>query len=685
MGADQDGTVGIERVDGNVGISIAGDGARAHSGAGPQFNGLTFIVTESGKVHRQRTSQRTLTADQLDRLHGRFIEPSEYREAEKKLEAPSRTVLLSGKPGSGRRSAALMLLYNSTKNDAQFRELPVETDEDEKDSLDPESVQAGERLLLDMSGAESPEKLRSVQAKLESFRGAVAANSGALVVLLPPDPDHLLRSELSWLHVPIGRPAGREVLSKHLEVEGVELVDQDLDRDCLQPYLAGAAMRDLDRLCQRILEAKRAAPSRDFADWAERACEAFAEHGKQVAERIRASAAPQRAVILAAAMLKDAHADLAPAAAASLLRQLDYPEDETHVLEREGLDDVLRSVHVVPTKSRQLAFDSISYENAVLVHFWTNFPELRGSLRDWVGKCVVELGMTDGDRDRFVARFAEQARRTGRIQDLCVLAEQWTRQVDRQRRPPKSVRWAASALAHGLQETSSPGTASEIRKRIYEWASQPNLSVHLAQVLVSVCAEVMAETHPDQAVVRLRLLAAHNAPDVAEVAKSAVVALAQDNRFYRRLLWWMRSWLTQQARPSDMDLFLAASQPLRLLDTGTRSSALITNIGVRHQLVAGWRAVLIHENDGWREEFGEWLGASSTGPHGSHLLDVLVKATGGELAKLAMLHVASRDWAAIGADAEERASRQRICRELACKIDAAQGLRLTHLKRTRTC
>ncbi|MGW3471840.1 hypothetical protein ACWDKQ_26015 [Saccharopolyspora sp. NPDC000995] len=682
MGAERAEFVGIEQVGRDVGTSVTGDRAQVHGGSGHQFNGLTFIVTESGEIHRRRTSQRTLTADQLARLYDRFTEPPEYRQAEEKLYERSRTVLLSGKPGSGRRSAALMLLYNSTTRDAQFRELPVETDEEERDSLDPESVQPGERLLLDMSGEQQPEKFRSVQAKFESLRGAVVANKGALVVVLPPDPDHLLWPEFRPLHVPMTRPSGKAVLSRSLKVEHVEFAEQDLDRESLKPHLADAALRDLDRLCQRILEAKYARPSSGFVDWADRACEAFAEHSEQVAEQIRESTAPQRAIVLAAAMLKDGHVDSAQAAAKSLLNQLKYPADEKHVLEREGLDDALRSVKVVPNASRRIVFSSISYENAVRNHFWTNFPELRDDLRAWVGDCVVALNMVDDDCDRLVARFAEQADRTGRIQDLCSLAEQWTKQADRQRRPPRSARWAAAALAHGLGETSSPGAAGEVRRRIYEWANQPGLAVHLAQVLVSVCAEVMAETHPDQAVVRLRLLASHNVQEVAGAAKTAVSNLAQDNRFYRRFLWWMKSWLTQQSRPSDVDLFLATSDPLRLLDTSSRSAALITNNGIRRQLAAGWRVALMRGTDGWLEKFGEWLVASNSGAYGPHLLNVLVESTHGELVKLGMLHVTSRDWAAAGADSEERAARQRICRELARKIDTAQGLRLTDLKGT---
>ncbi|SDW61859.1 hypothetical protein SAMN05216215_1004156 [Saccharopolyspora shandongensis] len=685
MGADRAAFVGIEQVGRDVGTSVTGDGAQVHGGSGHQINGgLTFILTESGEIHR-RTSQRTLTADQLARLKDRFIEPPGYWQAKSKLGESSRTVLLSGKPGSGRRSTALMLLYNSATPDAQFRELPVETDEEEKDSLDPESVQPGERLLLDMSAEERPEKFRSVQAKLESLRGAVVVNEGALVVVLPPDPDHLLLPEFSRLHVPIGRPSGKAVLDKCLKVDHVEFAEQDLDHENLKEHLADAALRDLDRLCQRILEAKHANSSGGFADWVERACEAFAKHGKQVAGQIRDSSAPQRAIVLAAAMLKDSHADSVQAAAKSLLTRLEYPEEEKHVLERDGLDDVLRSVKVVPNNSRKVAFDAISYENAVRNHFWANFPELRDSLRDWVGDCVGALDLADDDCDRLVVRFAEQARRAGRINDLCVLAEQWTKQADRQRRPPRSARWAAAALAHGLGQMSSPSAAGDIRKKIYEWAAQPSLTVHLAQVLVSVCAEVMAETHPDQAVVRLRLLASHNAQEVAGAATSAVSNLAQDNRFYRRFLWWMNSWLTQQSRTSDADLFLATSDPQRLLDTSSRSAALITNRTVQRQLVVGWRVVFMREVDGWLERVEEWLVASRAGEPGSLLLNVLVESTEGELAKLGALHVSSRDWAAAGPDGEERAVRQRTYRELARKIDAAQGLQLSDVKGTGRC
>ncbi|MGI8310368.1 hypothetical protein [Saccharopolyspora hattusasensis] len=127
-----------------------------------------------------------------------------------------------------------------------------------------------------------------------------------------------------------------------------------------------------------------------------------------------------------------------------------------------------------------------------------------------------------------------------------------------------------------------------------------------------------------------------------------------------------------------------ASLKAHLADASSRSAALITNSGVRRQLAAGWRVVVMRV-DGWLEKFKEWLVASNSGASGRHLLNVLVESTHGELAKFGMLHVASRDWAAAGADSEECAARQRICRELARKIDAAQGLRLTDLKGTGIC
>ncbi|WP_190818286.1 hypothetical protein [Saccharopolyspora pogona] len=530
--------------------------------------------------------------------------------------------------------------------------------------------------MLDMSGESRVERFLAVQHKLLQLLGAVVENKAALVMVPPSELDHLLIPELSRLAVSIGRPSGEDVLIKHLRADGVEANRRQFDVDVLRPHLDHAPMRDLDRLCRLILEVRDASPQLTFADWVGRACEALADRGQEVARQIKDWSAPQRAMALAAAMLKDSHADSVHSAAVTLLRRLKYPREESHVLERDGLDESLRTVDVVPNGDRQVAFTVLGYENVVREHFWTNYPDMREALRDWIGTCVSSTEITYADRDRLVARFAEQARRTGRVTDLCMLAERWTRRREGSRRTARTVQWAASALAYGLQEDSTTGvTAAAVRRKIYTWANQPGLPVDLAHVLVSVCAEVMAETHPDHAVVRLRLLAAHNDPDVADAAKSAVVDLVKDNRFYRRLLWWLRTWLSQQFKPSDVVLFLETSTPLRLLDASSRSSALITNRGIRRQLAVGWREAFARQVNGWQARVEEWLAASAS-PSGTYLLDVLVDSSGGELAKLAMLHVTARDWAAVSADAEEQAARRQICRELACKIDAAQGLRV---------
>ncbi|GAA0539015.1 hypothetical protein GCM10011581_06120 [Saccharopolyspora subtropica] len=678
MGAELAGFVGIERVDGDVGTSVTGDGARVHTGHGPQYNvsGETIIFTESdGRVRRQRTFSRAMADEQLT---ARFVEPPRFARAEEKLEE-FRTVFLDGPLGSGRHTAAQMLLQRVGRDDSQFRMLSVEGDEDAEMSLRPDSVQPGERLLLDLSGEARAERFLDVQQKLLPFRAAVVENNGALVVIPPSELVHLLSPEWTRLKVGIGRPSGEAVLLKHLHADGIEAAPDDLDIDVLRPHLDRAPMRDLGHLCQRIAEARDAEPQHGFGDWVARACEALADRASEVARRAKEWSAPQRAWALAAAMLKDSHADSVQSAAISLLHRLKYPKEETHVLERDGLDESLRVIDVVPNADRQVTFTKLGYDNAVRDHFWTNYPELRVPLRDWIGSCVLDAGITDADRDRLVARFAEQARRTGRVTDLCTLAERWTRREGARHSVARALQWAASALAYGLREDPTTGmSAATVRRRIYTWASQPNLSVDLAHVLISVCADVMAETHPDHAVVRLRLLAAHNEPNVAEAAKDAVVGLAEDNRFYRRLLWWMRTWLIHHSKRSDVELFLATSAPRRLVDTTSRSTALITNSAVREQLVIGWRAVLNSHVDGWKKEVGKWLSASRTSSYGPSLLGVLVDAAGGELAKLAMLHVTARDWAAAARDVEERAGRQQVSRKLASEIDAAQGLRLAY-------
>lgn len=643
---------------------------------------------------RRPLSPWALTADTIDWLQPRFIKPPKYDQAGEKLDGPGGTVLLSGPPGVGRRSAAIMLLHEfGADSTNRYLEIPVEEETDEGLWLDPELIQPEDKLLLDLSEQTNPEKVESLNSQLENFRAGVAKQKATLVVVLSAEAVHHLRPELRSRHVAIGRPDPQQVLRKHLEESGLQVTDADLQLEELKKTLAEASMGEIGRLSERLLEAKEQQSGKSFQDWAKSACTALGVHSSAVATKLENRSAEKRALLLAAAMLDGSHADAVFEAADHLLDQLGRPEQEDHVLELEGLDPQLQDMGVEVDSRRRIRFSQLGFAEAVRTYFWTNYPALREAFRDWVDTCLGSLRIADKDQDELLDRFAELACRTHRAEDLCELAERWTAeasnqyqqakriaeglaqtQTKNQSRAVKYAQWAARALEAGLQ--AGGPQAGAVRRRIYEWATQPDLPVTLAQVLIQVCSAVMAVTHPDRAAVRLRHLCYHWNADIRRFAHRALVALAANNRFLRRLLRWLQIWFdrARQAKKADVQLFLAVANPHQLVDDRNHSAAVVRDNNVRAQLVTGWRAVFSQPEQEWRSRFHDWLAACQHSEHAPLLVEVLVRATGGELKKLAVLHVHTRNWAASTTDPDARTARQRVFRQISEEMDRMQGL-----------
>ncbi|NEE56976.1 hypothetical protein G3M55_72030, partial [Streptomyces sp. SID8455] len=114
-------------------------------------------------------------------------------------------------------------------------------------------------------------------------------------------------------------------------------------------------------------------------------------------------------------------------AAHSLLGVLGHPQDETPRLARAGLGEQFEELSLAREGDGRVRFVRLAYDEAVRRHFWENFPDLRADFRDWVGECMEIPTLGAEDRARLVGRFAEQALRTDRPDDLHLLIERWTR------------------------------------------------------------------------------------------------------------------------------------------------------------------------------------------------------------------------------------------------------------------
>ncbi|GAA1223504.1 hypothetical protein GCM10009676_01070 [Prauserella halophila] len=656
-----------------TGVShLAGSLGSAVAGTNNTVNNHFYHPPESDPV--------TTVAWQVDSrgyreyLQDRFVPPVGFDAAGRKLEKHG-TLFLCGESGSGRKSAALMLLWTwSPDSDASCRRLSLDKDEGD-DPLHPDSIQRNDRLLLDLTEERDPGRLHTVEERLATFAGAVEDMQAALVVLLPPrrqqDP-RLLELAVTGSTVVIERPRGEAVFAQYVRQEfDVDLVDCQAMHE-VATRVAAAPMRDIAELARRTVEARTARPNADFADWLAEARKSAEDYREEVAEAIGAAGPEQRALLLTAAVLEGGHTDAIHRAQRRLLEVLRFSREEIHLLEQQGIEAALGDIDVVVDASHTVRFGKVRYQQAVTDHFWMNYPEMRGSLATWVATCVELDELSDEDRVRVVDRYVRQACRHGRVPELCGVIRRWAGPGNRPERKNPPLRWADTALDLALRWDEDAGqVAQQVRRQIYEWVRDEQPSADLARVLVDVCAGVMADTHPDQALVRLRRLAWHRVDAVAAQARSAVVELTGDYRVYRRFLWRMAEWMDQE-RSSDVALFLAASTGERVL-RAVWSHAPIVDAQAREQLRTCWAAVLPHDSSWWRDRLREWLDEAVDSPHDDAALSLLLDATGSDVDILARLYVVARDWAADG-DPANRVRRHDVLERVNAGIARSQGL-----------
>ncbi|OPF78601.1 hypothetical protein VT50_0218680 [Streptomyces antioxidans] len=633
-----------------------------HSGLGDQIN----LIFEAFGKDRQGRNPRRLAEDQLLWLWQRFVYPNGFGEARHML-AETSTVLLDGAPGSGRTSAARVLLHELRRDVGSFHELlPGEEGES---LLVPDLVGDEDRLLLDLAAADESQ-WTEVLEELPSFHKTVVDHRAHLVVVLPLRRTDRLPVELDRHRVEIFRPRGMEVLLRHLRQDGLQHADRAHSAPAVSDFLSTPRpMREIAEFASLIVRAQAAAPAGEsFIDWCEIARAAMADRGPQVAKHVATmTGGPQRALLLTTAMLHGAHADAVHSATTLLLRAVDHPKDDRPLLEHADLAMRLEEVSAGLTQHGAVRFKELEYDTAVRAHFWDHRPDLREHLGTWVGRTVelTDPVLSPDDRRHVVQHLSDQYLRTGRCEELATLAEQWTAVPTTARR----LRSATQALERGLLDERH---GRSFRDKIYDWSRNSRLGEPLAQVLVEVCAEVIAVQHPDQALVRLHHVARRERRTTR--ARDALCRLMQeDHRLRRRMLHRLVNRPTSWS--ADIDLFLQTSDPAALTHLGGRAHSLLGETVVRDQLIAGWGTVFGQlPLSTWEKHVRHWLHtACSDEHHTDPLLDILVSGAAGRGEVFGALYATARraELTAPGGRKHGSALTDLLLR----KISTAQGIR----------
>lgn len=646
-----------------IGTRIGGSTGPVHSGTGDQHNYHFTIDTSLGDTGGH--TPRRIAEDQLRWLRQRFVDPPGMGRA-RRLLSDTGTAILDAHPGSGRTAAARVLLHELHRDTGIFRELRPD-EEEEPDLKDPGLVGAGDRLILDLADA-SVARWKQTTADLPALRQSVREQQAHLVVVMPHEQEGTLAPDLRAYFARIEPPPGEEVFRRHLLLHRVPPEQYLQPEPVLMEFLHGQpSMEEIAGFADRVQQAHAEHRAGDFSSWCKQARDARKEWRKEVADIVSSRReAPQRALMFVTAMFHGAHADVIHHSAGLLLRTLKTPPDDTPLLACKDLAQRLKEVSAAAGPDGHVRFDKPDYDSAVRAHFWDHMPDLRKRVGDWAAGSMEwpDPHVTPDLREALVGRLADQYLRTERWQELASLAETWSARTASRVR----VEAAVHALTHGLEHRRYAGS---FRHLVYNWCAYRRLTAELAYVLIRVCTDTIAPTHPDQALVRLHYLARRERGSRA--AQDALYGLVSTSgRLRRRML----DRLTKPSSPAaDTHLFLQICDPLSLSDPGNAPRALVDEKGVRDCVIAGWEAVLNGlPQSSWQQSATRWLHASATvGRHGGLLLDLLVNAAGQDGRKLAALYSVAR--AAEPTTPGGRARGVATTELLLRKISAAQGLR----------
>ncbi|TDP97349.1 hypothetical protein [Labedaea rhizosphaerae] len=560
-------------------------------------------------------------------------------------------VVVDGVPGTGRRTAATMLLRAHADRAHRFQELSTDSG---PVSLDNASVAKGDLLLLDLTAVDI-EGYRQIQRVLSAFRATVRDVGAKLVIVERHGVRDQLDVHLRQFRVELGRPDPLFVLRRHLVANGITWLTGDWPSVAgLEEFLRTASMRDIEGLAELVSTARDVT----LGGRLKAAVEASGDRAAEVEAAISDSPdGRRRALLFAAAMLEGSRLPAVHRATEILVELAEHPPDETPVLEREPVPVQLRQLGATVEPTGQVWFTKLGYSTAVIRYFWDNRIDMRFALRDWAERMAVLPELSAVERDDVVERVAEQCLRVDRPEDLVVLAQHWLRTPGRD-------------LSRQLYRLLQTGLLNErwgpqFRRLLYDWAAVRSLSDRFAAVLTKLCIEVLAPTRPEQALVRLHRLAKRARQELDPVATAQLLALTEsDDRLLRHLFDRLRYHPAGSRWRAEFLLFFEAAAPARLTEDR------LTDQDLRRAVTNGWSDAMSRSDVPWQETLCEWLGAGGEAADPAALLSIPAEAAVaagrvGEVYRLAMT------WAKSGAD---QAARVRLARVLTDIVDHAQGI-----------
>ncbi|MFD7160975.1 hypothetical protein ACFV9C_40770 [Kribbella sp. NPDC059898] len=620
---------GLGDLSGDVGTVLTDAHGNVNSGSGLQMN--FHVLGRPAPLRVRPTLGVKGIFGGVEFLHRVFVRPPGFHKLQERLNQPGSTVILTGPPGCGRRTAAQMLLCPSA-DDARSLRLLSSADLVGDERLSAEDVSEVDRLMLDVSDLDL-ESFAACQVELVNCAAIVNQQRASLVVLVPDQSHRLLHDDLQSLRERIGYPDRWQVLDSHLNKEYRLPLKRSSISSEIHAFLDQLPLRDVARVAKYLDETRSQGLGTEA--WVSGALTGLEDHEKAIATLLdRLQSVEDRTLLLTAAMLEASSLESVYFAEGRLQAALGYElSSEPHRLAQPGIADRVRAVgDELQVSEGTVRFSRPAFGTALLDHFWDGYPDLRRQFAQWVSTSYAWADTDAQDRAAVAQRFAAQTVRTLQLSELYGLVESWADAGrDEQRR------LAVGMMTQVLLDDRSGPLA---RQQLYNWAYSPKLSSSLGQIVIQLCRHVVAASHLKQALIRLRWLADHSA--IREAACVAIVGLCNEDR----ALELFAHVLIDRDR-FDRELCRRVLAPERLSARPGQRPALIVP-RLRRSVVVAWRrAVERWPTDEWCLD---WLNqhalvtAAGDLPVASALRAVLIDICDRNIARLAQVYTANQQW-----------------------------------------
>lgn len=537
----------------------------------PIIDPKEVILIQKAYVPEETTSAMQ---ESLARRAARLFEDSYSKES---------ILVLVGDVGSGRRTTAVRILLNAAIPPQNIHSLTLDWDRPRAEQIPPTPNHG---FILDLSNYKSlPEDF--YQGLADYHRQAIADGT-YLIILATPN----TWNPSGLLHVPRldhVSPLGIKVAHARLEQWSPDRVTWLEDSQLAGLLGPASPPADAVRLARIITDHpndERESIKGEFNNWT--------SHLKDWFESEEAGDLRERALLISAAFLEGAPAGIVVKAADRLFELVDGVLPVGGALAGPDID---RRLEIIDAK--RVDHDEISLSaahrglhDAVLPYVWKQRPLLREVLLEWASEISAPKATAVNYLERMAQGIARLAAGPGGISVLQIV-EQWAEADSVAHR-----RLAVSVLGSMAVD---PNVGATVRKALYDWAKQKNVSEALAETIAEVCAGAFGKGYPRMALTRLRLLASRVDGRAAEAVARSIRTLVADRELRDLVLSEVVGWAESAdlaMRQAGSTAFLALTEltdntPLALSLIGNISAG--TSSGLSDQpFIRGWRAAWLH-------------------------------------------------------------------------------------------